>query len=338
MIADIIDSGNRWLLLGVATSFSALASWLTIAVMLRLGRVGPIDEPNHRSLHQVAVPRSGGVGILAGTLVGLFAVMPPFTLWLSLAALVGVSLLDDFRSLPAQIRLLIQTTAAVLVTWIFVPAEWSIWGYVLSVLSIVWMTNLFNFMDGANGLAGGMAVFGFAAYALAALLGEQYDLAIWSTCIAAAATGFLAFNFDPARIFMGDVGSVPLGFLAAVIGLQGWWSGAWPAWFPLLVFSVFIVDATVTLLRRGLRGERVWVAHREHYYQRLIRSGWSHRHLALAAYPLMFATAGSACLLIAAPRVVQAFVLAAWGGAYVFLMRSIDRRARGISTTGTTNL
>jgi UDP-GlcNAc:undecaprenyl-phosphate GlcNAc-1-phosphate transferase len=333
MIEDIIDPGNRWLLLGVAAAFSALVSWLAIAVMLQLGRVGPIDQPNHRSLHQVAVPRSGGVGILAGTLIGLIAVVPPLAFWLALGGLVGVSLLDDFRSLPAQIRLLIQTTAAVLVTWIFVPAGWSVGGHVLSVLSIVWMTNLFNFMDGANGLAGGMAVFGFAAYALVASLAGQYDLAIWSACIAAAAVGFLVFNFDPARIFMGDVGSVPLGFLAAVLGLEGMRQGAWPAWFPLLVFSVFVVDATVTLLRRGLRGEKVWVAHREHYYQRLIRSGWSHRRLALAAYLLMFASAASACLLIAASQVVQTFVLTAWGGAYVLLMRSIDRRAPGVSAT-----
>jgi UDP-N-acetylmuramyl pentapeptide phosphotransferase/UDP-N-acetylglucosamine-1-phosphate transferase len=99
------------------------------------------------------------------------------------------------------------------------------------------------------------------------------------------------------------------------------------------VFSVFVVDATVTLLRRGLRGEKVWVAHREHYYQRLIRSGWSHRRLALAAYLLMFASAASACLLIAASQVVQTFVLTAWGGAYVLLMRSIDRRAPGVSAT-----
>jgi UDP-N-acetylmuramyl pentapeptide phosphotransferase/UDP-N-acetylglucosamine-1-phosphate transferase len=132
---------------------------------------------------------------------------------------------------------------------------------------------------------------------------------------------------------MGDVGSVPLGFLAAVLGLHGWGMGAWPAWFPLLVFSVFIVDATVTLLRRGLRGEKVWMAHREHYYQRLIQSGWSHRRLALTAYFLMFVTASSAWLLIAAPRVLQAFVLAAWGIAFVLLMRAIDRRVPKISTT-----
>jgi UDP-N-acetylmuramyl pentapeptide phosphotransferase/UDP-N-acetylglucosamine-1-phosphate transferase len=321
---------NQWFFVGLAAVFSALLSWLTIALMLRFGYAGPVDRPNHRSLHQVAVPRSGGLGIVAGTLVGFFAAPPPLVLWVALGGLVGISLLDDFRSLQARIRLLVQLTAAVLVTSTLIPSGWGVAGQVASVLFIVWMTNLYNFMDGANGLAGGMATLGFAAYALVALLAGQYDLAIWSGCIAAAAVGFLFFNFDPARIFMGDVGSVPLGFLAAAIGLQGWWSGAWPAWFPLLVFSVFIVDATVTLLRRGLRGEKVWVAHREHYYQRLIQSGWSHRRLALTAYLLMFATAGSACLLIAAPLVVQVFVLAVSGGAYILLMRSIDRRASGI--------
>jgi UDP-N-acetylmuramyl pentapeptide phosphotransferase/UDP-N-acetylglucosamine-1-phosphate transferase len=131
---------------------------------------------------------------------------------------------------------------------------------------------------------------------------------------------------------MGDVGSVPLGFLAAMLGLEGFWRGAWPAWFPLLVFSVFIADASVTLLRRGLRGEKVWVAHREHYYQRLIRSGWSHRRLALAAYLLMFVTAGSACLLITASLPAQVLVLMVFWGAYALLMRAIDQRVKGIST------
>jgi len=298
MIESELFSSNRWLFLGLLAVLSGLVSWLTIASMLRFGRVGPIDQPNHRSLHQVAVPRSGGIGILAGMLVGFLAAMPPLALWLALGGLVGVSLLDDFRSLPALFRLLIQLAAAAAVTWTMMPPGWGVAGYLFSVLCILWMSNLYNFMDGANGLAGGMAVFGFAAYALAAASAGQFDLAVWSACIAAAAAGFLVFNFDPARIFMGDVGSVPLGFLAAVLGLHGFWLGAWPAWFPLLVFSVFIVDATTTLLRRGLRGEKVWIAHREHYYQRLIQSGWSHRRLALAAYLLMFATAGGACLLL----------------------------------------
>ncbi len=332
MIGDEIFSSNRWLFLAMFTMVSGLATWLAITVMLRFGYHGPIDQPNHRSLHQIAVPRSGGIGILAGILVGFLAIPPPWALWLAVAGLVGVSLFDDFHSLPARIRFLAQALAAVLVTRTWLPPEWGVAGYVLPILCILWMTNLYNFMDGSNGLAGGMAAFGFAAYALVASLAGQFDLAVWSACIAAAAAGFLVFNFNPARIFMGDVGSVPLGFLAAVLGLQGFWREAWPAWFPLLVFSVFIVDATVTLLRRGLRGEKVWVAHREHYYQRLIQSGWSHRRLALAAYLLMFFTAGSACLLVSAPPVVQACVLAVSGVAYVLLMRTIDRRAPGIST------
>lgn len=331
MIEAASNPGSRWLALCLVAGLSVVVSWLVIAVMLRFGRVGPIDRPNHRSLHQIAVPRSGGVGVLTGTSVGLLVATPPLALWIALGSLIGISLFDDFRPLPAKIRFLIQLAAAAMVTSTLVPPGWGIAAQVLSVLVIVWMTNLYNFMDGANGVAGGMAVFGFGAYALAASLTGQTDLAIWSACIAAAALGFLAFNFDPARIFMGDVGSIPLGFLAAVLGLQGWRLGVWPVWFPLLVFSVFIIDATVTLLRRGLRGKKVWVAHREHYYQRLIQSGWSHRRLALTAYLLMFATAGSACLLIAAPRVVQILAFATWGITYFLLLRMIDRCASDAS-------
>jgi UDP-N-acetylmuramyl pentapeptide phosphotransferase/UDP-N-acetylglucosamine-1-phosphate transferase len=111
--------------------------------------------------------------------------------------------------------------------------------------------------------------------------------------IAAAAAGFLCFNLS-GRIFMGDGGSVPLGFLAAALGIDGWMRGLWPPWFAPLVFAPFVVDAVVTLGRRMMRGERFWLAHREHYYQRLVRSGWSHSRLAVAEYALMLACAGAA--------------------------------------------
>ena len=325
--------GTRWLFLGAVSIASLCVSWLTIALMLRLGHVGPIDQPNHRSLHAIAVPRSGGIGILCGTLVGIVAAMPSLAFWIAFGCLVGVSLLDDFRPLPARQRFLVQVMAAVTVTWTLVPADWGVAGQVFSVLVVVWMTNLFNFMDGANGLAGGMAVFGFSAYAVAALLAGQGNLAVLSACVAGAAAGFLGVNLDPARIFMGDVGSIPLGFLAAVAGLYGVWLGAWPVWFPLLGFSVFIVDATWTLLRRAVRKEKVWVAHREHLYQRLIRSGWSHRRLALAAYLLMVATNLSACLVLAASPTVQSVLLVVWVVTYLFLIRAIDRRTPGIAVS-----
>jgi UDP-N-acetylmuramyl pentapeptide phosphotransferase/UDP-N-acetylglucosamine-1-phosphate transferase len=276
-----------------------------IALMFRSGRAGPVDLPNNRSLHSVPVPRSGGVGILAGIAAGWTGAMPP-SLWLAaLCVLAAVSLIDDHRPLSAAVRLAVQLLAALAVV---ACSAWPATGLVfaaLAVLYIVWMINLYNFMDGANGLAGGMALFGFAAYACAATLAGYPDLGLWAACVAGAAAGFLHFNFDPARVFMGDVGSVPLGFLAAVLGLEGIGRGAWPLWFPILVFLPFVADATVTLIKRGLRGEKVWQAHREHYYQRLVRAGWSHRKLALWSYALMLAFSASACVLTALPARLQ---------------------------------
>ena len=115
-------------------------------------------------------------------------------------------------------------------------------------------------------------------------LADAAGLALLSASVAGAAAGFLPHNWAPARVFLGDAGSVPLGFLAGVLGVAGWTAGAWPAWFPLLVFSPFVVDASVTLLRRALRGERVWHAHREHLYQRMVRSGLGHGRTAALWY------------------------------------------------------
>ncbi|CAG0952621.1 partial putative undecaprenyl-phosphate N-acetylglucosaminyl 1-phosphate transferase, partial [Gammaproteobacteria bacterium] len=231
-----------------------------IAFMLRMKLALPLDLPNQRSLHETPVPRTGGVGIMAGVACGWAIAWPtPQLPLLGLALLLSaLSLLDDFRGLSVSIRFCIQILAAAL--WIgFAPALPG--GYisaVVAVLALVWMTNLYNFMDGSNGLAGGMALFGFGFYAIAAWLAGASSLSAAATCVAAAAGGFLYFNFGSARIFMGDSGSIPLGFLAAALGLAGWQEGLWPLVFPVLVFSPFIVDASVTLLKRLLRGEKVW--------------------------------------------------------------------------------
>jgi UDP-N-acetylmuramyl pentapeptide phosphotransferase/UDP-N-acetylglucosamine-1-phosphate transferase len=184
------------------------------------------------------------------------------------------------------------------------------------------MTNLYNFMDGSNGLAGGMALFGFTFYGIAALIAHNDALAMLNFTIGAAALGFLLFNFHPARVFMGDAGSIPLGFLAAAMGLWGWRQDIWAAWFPLLVFSPFIVDASVTLVKRTLRGVKITEAHREHYYQRLIQMGLGHRNVALVWYALMLAGGVSALWVMHQEFPWLAFVT--WAGIYAVLMLAVD--------------
>jgi len=197
-----------------------------------------------------------------------------------------LSLLDDLNDLPAKWRLFGHLFVAIgFVAWGLVPMP--IYWAVLFVICLIWMTNLYNFMDGANGLAGGMAVFGFFFYALVAGFEGEINFALMNLVIVGSSLAFLVFNFGKAKVFMGDAGAIPLGFLAAAIGLLGWQRDLWPLWFPVMIFSSFIMDATVTLLKRLFRGERVWEAHREHYYQRLIQMGWTHQKTALAEYALM---------------------------------------------------
>jgi UDP-N-acetylmuramyl pentapeptide phosphotransferase/UDP-N-acetylglucosamine-1-phosphate transferase len=165
---------------------------------------------------------------------------------------------------------------------------------VVLMLAVAWITNLYNFMDGSDGLAGGMAAIGFAAYGMAAWWGGEAALAALCVAISSAAVAFLLHNHHPARIFLGDVGSIPLGFLAAGLGIVGWRNDQWPLWFPVLVFGPFIGDATITLVRRLLRRERVWQAHRDHYYQRMVRMGLGHRGTAWTAYAVMVICAAAA--------------------------------------------
>jgi UDP-N-acetylmuramyl pentapeptide phosphotransferase/UDP-N-acetylglucosamine-1-phosphate transferase len=243
------------------------------------------------------------------------------------ALLCLVSFLDDWRGLPIVLRFIAHFAIAAAFIFLALPALHPV-STTAIVLAIVWMTNLYNFMDGSDGLAGGMTVFGFAALALATYLSGELILTSMAASVAAAAAAFLWFNFHPARIFMGDAGSVPLGFLAAALAVLGWDRGAWPVWFPVLVFSPFIVDATVTLFRRALRGEKVWRAHKEHYYQRLVRMGFGHRNTALMEYVLMGSVAGTALLAREANQAVQLLTLAVWFGVYAAIMAIIDRRWR----------
>jgi UDP-N-acetylmuramyl pentapeptide phosphotransferase/UDP-N-acetylglucosamine-1-phosphate transferase len=261
----------------------------------------------------------------------------PRMAWLAAASLLvaGTSFLDDRLQLPAATRIVSHFIAAgvlmyggfVLDTTTLPGVTWSLpaaLALVVTPLYIVWMINLYNFMDGSDGLAGGMTVFGFGAYALGAWLAGDAMFAVVAASIAAAAAAFLAFNFHPAKVFMGDAGSIPLGFLAAAVGLTGWHAGHWPLWFPVLVFSPFIIDASVTLARRLLRGEAIWRAHRTHYYQRLVQLGWGHRDTALAEYALMAFCGATALWALGQAPAIQWVTLAAAAFVYVALAAIVD--------------
>ena len=298
--------------------------WLTLVWLLRRGGRLPMDHPNARSLHATPTPRIGGLGIMAGVAVASVwladaALLP---VMLGAFALAGLSLADDVRGLPVRVRFLAHFVAA---AGCLLALGVSGWMLLFGTLMLVWMTNLYNFMDGADGLAGGMAAIGFGALALAAWLGHAPGLAAFCAAIAAAALAFLRFNFPPARVFMGDAGSIPLGFLAAALGMLGARQGLWPWLFPLLVFSPFIVDASVTLIRRGLRGEKIWQAHRSHYYQRVVLLGASHRQLAWAAYALMLASAALAFLVLRLPQHTPLLLILS-AIIYLLIFLAIDRR------------
>ncbi len=272
----------------VSPVISALVTLVLTVWMLKAQDRLPLDVPNRRSLHVLPVPRSGGIAMLAGVFVGFAVMQTPLVIVLPVTVLVAFSHFDDLRSLPIPLRIGAQLAAAAGFAYAGLPGL-TLPLLVLVVLGIVWLTNLYNFMDGSDGLAGGMTVIGFSFLGIGSWMSGDEALLIDCAIVAAAGAAFLLFNFPPARLFMGDAGSVPIGFLASVLSLSGWRDGNWPLWFPAVVFSPFIVDATVTLLKRAGARERIWEAHNKHYYQRLVRMGWGHRGTALAEYALMLA-------------------------------------------------
>jgi UDP-N-acetylmuramyl pentapeptide phosphotransferase/UDP-N-acetylglucosamine-1-phosphate transferase len=295
---------------------SFVAALLLVRLLLSRFARFALDEPNARSLHETPVPRTGGIAVVAGAAVALaFGAAP---LWLPAAlafALGAVSFLDDLYRLPAAARLLAHVGAAAVLVW-YILWPMGLLELAVLTLALAWITNLYNFMDGSDGLAGGMSVIGFGAYGLAAHLGGDAALAALCVALAAASAGFLVYNFHPAKIFLGDIGSIPLGFLAGGLGIVGWRNDLWPLWFPVLVFGPFIADATVTLIKRALGGARIWEAHRDHYYQRMVRAGLGHRATACIAYAAMIVCAGAALFGRNQPPPLQAAV---FGGASLLL-------------------
>lgn len=300
-------------------------SALLIGVLLRFPRL-LVDRPNERSLHEKPTPRTGGLAIVLGSLAAWVSMIhSSHVLGLAVVAIAIVSLFDDWRGLHPLPRLSAHIAVAAIFTYIGLGRP-PLAEFIFLVLAIVWVTNLYNFMDGADGLAAGMTIAGFGFYAVAAWSAEQLPLALICASIAAATTPFLAANFHPARLFMGDTGSITLGFLAGAIGAIGWREGAWSPFFPVFVFSPFIADASLTLLHRSLNRQPFWRPHRSHYYQKLIQMGVGHRKTTLAEYGLMLIAGCCGLMVLTLDYKYQLGAIIVWGIVLIALAEWIDHR------------
>lgn len=323
----------------------ALAWWLTGVVSRSPFAV--LDQPGDRSLHTAPVSRLGGFAVVIAAAAGVAGadladptVIQGTIAWMTIAAtavIVASSAVEDVRGLSPAVRLVFQGASAILlVSGIAVTGfdgiVWLPGWVVLAVTSaaVVWMANLFNFMDGSDGLAGGMALFGFGALGVVGALAGAAFVATTAAMVCAAAVGFLMLNFPPARVFLGDAGSVTLGFAAAalssVLVLQ---HGVSPV-VPVLIFAPFLLDATITLVGRLWRREHVWRPHRQHWYQRLVLADWSHRQVLQLYWPLMAAGAASA-IVVASDRSGSAAIVPAVLALHLLipvLVRSAERRVR----------
>ena len=259
-----------------------------------------IDIPNARSSHSLPTPRGGGVAIVASFLVvapvlGFSGLAPWSFVWALLGSgtvIAALGFLDDHGHIAARWRLLGHFAGAIWalfwlgglppMTFFGIQLDMGWLGNLLAVVYLVWMLNLYNFMDGIDGIASVEAVCVCLGGALLYVLLGQPSAASVPLVLACAVLGFLFWNFPPARIFMGDAGSGFLGITLGILSLQAAWLAPQLLWSWVILLGVFVVDATFTLFRRLLRGDKVYEAHRSHAYQFASRQFGAHLPVTLA--------------------------------------------------------
>jgi len=242
-------------------------------------------------------------------------------MWYGLSAtiLAIVAFADDISDLSVSIRLAVQTAIAgyiiskgIILSAISLPGgHWVIAGWlsiVTTAIYIIWTINLYNFMDGMDGFAGGMSVIGFSTYAVLSYIKGDSLLLFISLSLVVSTAGFLCYNLPPAKVFMGDVGSYLLGFSVAVLSLYAHNESVIPIWLSVIIFSPFMIDASLTLIKRIYRREKFWQPHNNHYYQILIRSGLRRTKILLVGYATMLTVSLCAILIFDAEVFVQLIV------------------------------
>lgn len=267
-----------------AAAVSLCAQPLVIRV---LGGRWLVDHPNERSSHVTPTPRGGGIAVVLGVLAALVFVVEvpwPAVAGIGLFALMG--LIDDVLDVPALVRLagqvILGISCGVLLTIEFLPAQLGTAHAGFGILIGLWITlfvNAFNFMDGINGISALQLVAVGVVVCLAGVVLARPVLSGWSLALVGAALGFLPFNVPRARVFLGDVGSYGLGAAAAMLLVYAVTVGV-PVWVAVGVVSIYLMDVTLTILRRIRARQSLLVAHRTHVYQQLIVAGWSHLRVA----------------------------------------------------------
>ncbi|MBV8889870.1 MAG: glycosyltransferase family 4 protein [Alphaproteobacteria bacterium] len=319
----------------VATTVGVASCVGTRALIPLLRRRDMLDRPNERSSHEIPTPRGGGIAPIAAVLIAWTALnqaigYSPATMAIPILAslLAIVSWIDDVRTLPPALRLVVQLPAVTLGLFVLPqPGVFQGWlgpalDRAFAGLVWLWFINLFNFMDGIDGIAGSETAaiaLGLLVFA-AAGVGFDPGQAALAACILGAALGFLVWNWAPAQIFLGDVGSVPLGYLLGYLLLDLAARGRWK--IALVLPLYFLADATITLIRRLLRGERVWQAHRQHFYQRAVQRGWGH---AAVVRRVIAADAGLIACGWAAENGLGLWALAAAGAIVALLLWDLTR-------------
>lgn len=262
-----------------------------------------LDVPNERSSHARPTPRGAGIVILVviavavamGAARGQYpATLRGFTVACAAGAVTFISGVDDLRGVPSGIRLCVHIASAlfaVAALWSAVPVpHWTFWCGALVL--VVGLTNAYNFMDGIDGIAATQAIVGGLAFSAAGLLYDEPPVVWAALALVGASAGFLVHNWAPAGVFMGDVGSAPVGFLFGIFTVDLWHVSAQASIGALFALWPFLFDTTFTIMRRVRRGENVFSSHRSHLYQRLTTSGWSHAHVTVLYATL--ATLGAA--------------------------------------------
>lgn len=281
MLPDPLGPVLAWL------AFSGVLSCLLTGVFTQYARNrGMLDIPGDRHSHTAPTPRGGGAGLVLALVIASLAHgpdSPAFGFWLGCilpgtAVIALVGWWDDHSSLAAWPRFVVQVLVCLYLLWCLRSAG-MLTGLVaagMAMAYLLWMINLYNFMDGSNGMAGFQGVFAGGALAWLFTLAGEPGLALVSALVAAACVGFLPWNLGRARVFMGDVGSGTLGFAIASLVLFGTLNGSLSLPVAWLVMALFFCDASLTLMSRVIRRERWYTAHKQHVYQRLIARGWSH--------------------------------------------------------------